>query len=285
MADHYRHALNAQMVTLAATFIGGGRSDKNVKKDGSYVSKTINIRAEIGALAPFVDRMMGFEPHSSATQAYAAKFGVPFAPLSPWQYLINILRSRADIVPDVIVRPDIGRNLAAVRIGKHLGLLSVSFLKSRDETGVEIYELPPEDQELVRGRVGVLYDDEADSVETLEKIANANLRYGMKALYACIVHPKFTGGWRERLEHPLLKGVFVTDSRPPIGNVGLLEKIEIVSLAPLLREIIEADIEGVNFWQDEKFRHMILQEYPQDSVGMPDSELGRSSSFGIMSQG
>jgi len=277
VADHYKHDLNAKHVTLITPFLGRGRQDKNVDEKGGYVSKTINIRAELAGLSPVVDRMIVLEPHSSATQAYAAQFGIPLAPLSPWRYLIDILCKEKEISPEnaVVVRPDIGRNIAAVRMGEYLGLPSVSFDKTRMDAGsVDVYELSVKQQKLVRGKVGILYDDEVASAGTIGDIAEACHRYGMKELFVCLVHCKFTPGWREKLEHPLLKVVLGTDSRASIGNIALSEKFERESLALLLRGIIKADIQGVNFWKDLEFREMILQEHLEDeNCQVVDPEL------------
>jgi len=265
VADHYKHVLNAKCVTLVCSFLGRGRQDKNVDKDNNYVPWTINIRSEIGGLSPFVDRMIVLEPHSSATQAYAAEFSIALAPLSPWQFMLENLRKHEDITPEnaVVARPDLGRNLAATRAQEYLHLQSVSFSKERKSgTDVEIYELSREEQELVKGKKVIVYDDEASTMTTLEEIANALLRYKAKELIACLIHCKFTPGWRDKVKHELFSLILGTDSRTPIGNIQMVEEIERISLVPLLRNIIEADIKGLNFWEDEQFRGMILHEFP-----------------------
>ena len=65
---------------------------------------------------------------------------------------------------------------------------------------------------------------------------------------------------KNKIKHPLFAHILGTDSRQPIGNINIADNIELVSLAPLLRQLIEADIEGINFWQDQKFKDMLLQD-------------------------
>lgn len=265
VADHYKHTLNAGVVTLLCTFLEGGRQDKGVSKGGEYQPKTITPRAEMYALAGLVDRMMVIEPHSSATQAYAAEAGIALAPLSCWRLLMDDVRKRMEVNPKkwVMVKPDQGRNIAAVRAAKYLGLPGVSFSKTRiDGQNVEEMELTAEERVLVAGRMGLVYDDEASTMGTLRKVMDKLRLYGADGLVACLAHCKFTQGWVDGMRHPLLTEVVGTNSRMPIGNIAMTDKIRVKSLTPWIRQIIAADIKGVNFWRSERFRDLILQEYP-----------------------
>lgn len=264
VADHYRWTLNARTITLVCTFLAGGRQDKGVDKLGKYQPKTITPRAMMCGFAGLIDRMIVVEPHSSATQAYAAQAGVALAPLSCWRFLINDVRKRMEVEPDrwVMVRPDQGRNIAAVRAAEYLGLSGVSFSKIRiDGRNVEEMELIEEEQALVAGKMCLVYDDEAATMGTLRKVMDKLQIYKASGLVACLAHCKFTQGWLDGIRHPLLTGVVGTNSRIPIGNIAMTDKIKINSLTPWIRRIIAADIKGVNFWQSESFRDLILQEY------------------------
>jgi len=73
--------------------------------------------------------MIVVEPHSSATQAFGAKHGLAVAPISPWPVMFEEGRKRGirsrehpeDRVRisdfrNIIMGPDIGRNIAATRM-------------------------------------------------------------------------------------------------------------------------------------------------------------------------
>ena len=122
IADHYKNTLNAKLITLVCPYLGSTREDKNVNPKGEYEPSVTSIRAEIGGLSPFIDRMIVIEPHSSATQACAAYFGIPLAPISPWKLMVEELSKKISISSrnTVFVRPDKGRNLAATHIGEFL---------------------------------------------------------------------------------------------------------------------------------------------------------------------
>lgn len=261
VADHFKNTLNAGCVTLVSTFLGGARSDKNVDKDGNWIPVTVNMRSEFAGYRGLVDRAIAFEPHSKATQAFAAQNGIALLPLSPWQFMVDNLKAKVgfDQSQTLVVRPDKGRNLAAQKIEQYLKTPAVAFEKTR-LSGQEtcIYELDPEEQSLVRGKTCLLYDDEAATFGTIHDLANPLQRYGAKGLDVCIVHGKFTEGWEKKIQHPLIRTALCTDSREPVGNIAFSDKVQLISLVPLLRQVIEADIAGVDFWTDERFREMIL---------------------------
>jgi len=267
VAHYYKDILNAGTVTLVTPFLGFGRGDKNVDSDGNYVPRTIPIKTAMGALGVFVDRIMVFESHSSATQAFGLESGISVAPITPCFFMIDELKKRKDFSREdsVFARPDIGRNIASRRSEKYMDIPGVGFYKKRvSDTEVYVMELTNEEQALVKGKKVIVYDDEASSMETLLTIAIPLKRYGAGGIYVCLAHCKFTRGWRDRIKHPLFKIVLGTDSRVPIGNIEMSGVIERITLAPFIKDLIRADIRGVNFWKDERYRQMILQTQPEE---------------------
>ena len=263
IADHYKNTLNAKFITLICSYLGSTREDKNVTTKGDYEPSVTSIRAEIGGLSSFIDKMIVIEPHSFATQACAAFFGIPLAPISPWKFMIEQLSKKIKINSEnfLVVRPDKGRNLAAARIGEYLNLPFVSFDKVRvSGQAVTLFELSDDEKKLVKGKICIIYDDEASTMGTIFALAEALKGYGAKTSAVCLVHCKFTSGWETKIKHPLFSLVLGTDSRQPIGNINIADNIEIVSLGSLIIELIKADIRGVNFWTDKNFKGMILQE-------------------------
>lgn len=262
VADHYKNTLGVKFVTLVCSYFAYSREDKNVTSQGVYEPNVTSIRAEIGGLSSFVDRMIIVESHSSATQASAAFFGIPLAPISPWKLMIDQLGKRMKFNPKktIVLRPDEGRNLAASRIGKYLEIPSVAFDKVRlSGQAVSVYKLSDQEKELVKNKIAIIYDDEASTMGTIYAIAEALRGYGARSLVICLVHCKFTSGWENKIKHPLFSIILGTDSRQPIGNISIADNIQLISLEPFLREIIKADIEGINFWQDKRFKGMLIQ--------------------------
>lgn len=275
-SDHYKHTLNAQYVTLIATYLAFTRQDKNVDSKGQYQPKTLNIRTAMRGLENFVDRMIVYEPHSTATQYYAWNAaGIPLAPITPWKSVMKEVLSQPVavskdelILPDpenaLIVGPDKGRNWAATRIAEEFGLPYLSLDKTRLD-GFTVEFARPSDTEiaLLEGRIAFVYDDEGSTFGTVNGLAKLLEKYGVRAFIPVVVHIKGSDDWSGNIDHPLIKSVYITDSREPVRDAFDVyghPKIRGLTLANLTRELIRADVEGVNFWEEPSYSGVILQK-------------------------
>lgn len=271
-------------VTFLLTSVGLGRQDKNTATDtNDYDYKMRNIATAMKMLSGdrhHIHRIIAIEPHSAVTHTEAAKNNIALAPISPWKYLLEEINkmSPLDRQATVVVRPDEGRNLAAQRIDKYLEVPWVPFVKHKVERTNEVsFELlRSEDGEKLKGKEVFLYDDEGASLKTVYNLAKNLKKYEIKKLKICLVHAKLTEGWEckimkiiEELEIPI--EIFISDSREPVGNVEEFNKtypgtIRKISLIPFIREIIKADINNVDFWQDERYKKLILQGMPGERM-------------------
>jgi len=286
--DTLRNSYNTGCITLVCPYLTGGRGDKNVDKLGNpQLGEALNIRTVMGMFSGSVDRMVVFEPHSSATQAFAAEHSIPLAPFSLGTVLLDhimengVARVRGDVervTPNpndfVLILPDEGRHRSLTHIREKSGLPSVGFDKTRiSGSDVRMNGLTDEEIALVEGRIGLGYDDEYSTGGTLERILDQLEEYGMLAFGFMVAHWKGPDNsrlpdWRTRLQHPLLTTVAISDSRTPVGslyNPGtdelsvLANDIEIVSLVNFIRQVIQADMHGVNFWEDPQWSKLLLQ--------------------------
>lgn len=274
MAEYYTTVLGAECATLVASYITGLRQDKNVDKEGKPRNNPLNTDAVIGMLAPFFDRYICLEPHSSAAQSLAmVRHNRPLAPLSPWMNMVDkpiregvtvvekngVMRYEFNHDNTIIIRPDKGRNIAGCRIEDFYGFPGIALKKIRLSDKEVIYILPEGLEEILRGKVAIAYDDLGSTFSTLGGIAKAMEGYGAEALFAFIVHGQFTENWQENIAPSVLKKIYVADTVKPLGDIAGHPKIERVSLTQTLRDLIEADVNSVNFWRDPNFSHMILQ--------------------------
>jgi phosphoribosylpyrophosphate synthetase len=278
VASHYKEILGTEHVTLLAPFLTTTRQDKNVNsKTGGYEPVSINVYTTIAVLSTCVDSFMVTEPHSFATQTIAVRLGRPLFPITPWRHLMDTVLGKEICVdgehiiltPEntISVRPDNGRNIAATRISNQYSLDHVSFNKKRISPTEVKPELYDEDQKKVAGKYCVVYDDEFDTVRTLDQIATKLGEYGAHGVIAVGVHGKFTGEWERHANNKFIKKIFITDSRQPIGDIKPYinsGKIEIISLKNLICQILKADAKGINFWTNPDFSHMVLQTNGQN---------------------
>ena len=89
----------------------------------------------------------------------------------------------------------------------------------------------------VKGKSVVMIDDIIDTAGTITLGAQALIDSGAKEVYACSSHAVLSGPAMERLENSVLKEVVVTNTIP-LGPDKQLEKIKVLSVAPLLGEAI-----------------------------------------------
>lgn len=281
IALYCKQIMGIPVVTMVCPSIGKARQDKNVDKEKKFKPVTLNIATEMIASAPFFDRMIVFEPHSSATQAFAAQARMPLLPISLWKPLTDHMMKtgiplttdeKISVIPTpenaTGIRPDVGRNLAFTRIEQQTGIRGVAFDKTRiDGKNTSMKKLSKADQKFVKGRIGFGYDDEVSTMGTLEQILNHLQQYGLLAFAFMSAYGKLipgTGpedpGWEERIQHPLLTKMYMSNAREPVGDPKKSSKIEIVDVAPFMREIIEADIKGVDFWRNPHYSPYVLQE-------------------------
>jgi phosphoribosylpyrophosphate synthetase len=278
VADHYKRVLNAKSVTLISPYLFDGRQDKNVDKNGGYVPEAIALHTVMKFLARSVDRMMVFEPHSAATQSEASNAGLPLFPVTPFEHLMTIAMSKpvnidgrlVYINPNntIIVRPDVGRNISATRSSEVLEIPSVCFEKTRINGSTVILRLRnPNDQARIEKKIAFLYDDEISTFGTGRAVTDKTMEYGALGIVIVAVHGKCTDNWKSNIDTPIIKKIYLANTRPTVCDIKpylKTGKIEMVSLEPVIRKIIQADLEGVNFWQDAQYKSMVLQETPEE---------------------
>lgn len=272
VAWHYSNVLRAEYITAILPFFPGTRQDKNVDPNGEYMPSPINIAADIESLTR-VNSFMAIEAHSFATETAASTIEKPLLPTTPWKFLIGkilntpikISKSKTitlTVENTVEVRPDQGRNIAALRAAKYYQLESASFIKKRLDPKTVTLEMKASDRRKVLDKECIVYDDEFATASTLAKIATKLNEYGAKGLTVVGVHGKFLGNWEENIQNPIIRKIFISDSRSPIGNIkSYLKsgKIEVLSVESFIASLIEADLQGVNFWKDANYKHLVLQ--------------------------
>lgn len=225
--DAFKRA-SARNVTVVIPYFSYGKGDK---KDEPRVS----IRARVCADAIEVagaDRVVAMDLHAPQIQGF---FRVPVDNL----YAISVLCGRiaAERRDDlVVVSPDAGFARDARRYATALGAGVAIADKQRKahEELAEVWDIVGD----VDGRDAVIVDDFVISAGTLVSCAEELMRLGAKSVFATATHGVFVEGSMERLDRSPIEKLIVTDT---VENqpVELSEKVEVVSVAPLLAEAIE----------------------------------------------
>ncbi len=281
VASEYRQYGEDVEINLVSPFIKGERDDKSVEiigknKKKKHTGKIVSILPTMRSLSPFINNIYTYETHSSATQSFAAMFGMDLVPISLQDELIGKIKENImDPREWCIVRPDSGRNMVARRISNNLKIKGVSLSKIRkgDTTESESAELTDSEARVLIGKNILLYDDEGATFRTVKDITiNHLLKAKVKSINILLGHGRLQKGWDENLkkminackEKDVPFKMYISNSRMPLADLkGFIEKnpnvIEIVSVAEKTRKVIEAAINGVNFFHDDDWALSILQ--------------------------
>jgi ribose-phosphate pyrophosphokinase len=226
MLDALKRA-SAGRITAVIPYYGYGRTDK---KDQPRVPITARLVADLLTVAG-ANRLLTVDLHAAQIQGF---FNIPVDELTALYVLGNYFAKKTydDLV---IVATDIGatkraRDLGA-KLNAPLAIMEKRRLGNDDQT--ETLNVIGD----VKGRVALTVDDEIDTAGSLVGVASTLLERGAQEVYACCTHPVFSGPAIQRIATSQVKEVVVTDTIP-VKESKMIDKITVLSIAPLLGEAI-----------------------------------------------
>jgi len=218
---------SAESVTVVIPYFSYAKGDK---KDEPRVS----IRARVCADAidaAGADRVVMLDLHAPQIQGF---FRIPVDDLYALPVLCEQIVSK-QLRDLVVVSPDTGFAKQARKYASFLGCsiaIGDKERKSHNERA-EVLEIIGE----VASKTALIVDDFTISAGTLTDAAAKLIERGAKAVYAAVTHGVFSEGSMERLDRSPIQRLLVTDSIET-QPVVFSQKIEVVSIAPLLGEAI-----------------------------------------------
>ena len=224
--DAFKRA-SADSVTVVMPYFSYAKGDK---KDEPRVS----IRARVCAdciEAAGADRVITVDLHAGQIQGF---FRVPVDDL----HAVNVLceRLRAMRLPDpVVVSPDTGFAKKARDYASCLGVSLAIGDKERvcHDEHAEILAIIGD----VKGKTAVIVDDFTISGGTLIEVAHELMRLGARSVLAAVSHGVFSNGAMKKIAASPITKLLITDSVETQPE-PLCDKVEVVSVAPLLGEAI-----------------------------------------------
>jgi ribose-phosphate pyrophosphokinase len=218
---------SAASVTAIIPYFSYGKGDK---KDEPRVS----IRARVCAdaiEAAGADRVVTMDLHAPQIQGF---FRVPVDDLYAAAVLCNAIARDGPRNP-VVVAPDAGFAKRARRFAARLRAPLAVADKARQghEEAVERMELIGD----VSGRDAVIVDDFTISAGTLVEAAEELRARGATSVIAAVTHGVFAAGAMAAVDASPIERLFVTDTIETQPE-QLSEKVEVVTVAPLLAEAI-----------------------------------------------
>jgi ribose-phosphate pyrophosphokinase len=226
MIDALKRA-SAHRITAVIPYYGYGRTDK---KDQPRVPITARLIADLLTTAG-ADRVLTVDLHAGQIQGF---FSVPVDELTALNLLGNYILQK-NLVDLVVVAADMGavkraRDMAYM-LNTPLAIMEKRRLGNDDRT--EMMNVIGD----VKGKVTLVVDDEIDTASSMIGVVEALIKKGSTETYACCTHAIFSGPAVQRLKDCPLKEV-VTTNTVPLSPEKKLDKVTVLSIAPLLGEAI-----------------------------------------------
>ena len=228
MIDAFRRA-SASRITAVIPYYGYARQDRKDKPRVPITAKLVaNILSAAGA-----NRVLTMDLHKAQIQGF---FDIPVDHLFAAPVIIEYLKSiQTDKL--TVVSPDAGGAERARAYAKRLGaeLAIVDKRRSEDGTAEVMHVIGT-----VADRVCVIQDDIIDTAGTMQKAALALKENGASRVLACAVHGVLSGPALDRVNGSALEQLIVTNTIPQVGNAGICDKLEVLSVATLLAKAIQS---------------------------------------------
>ena len=226
MADACERA-GAARLTAVVPYFGYARQDRRGRGREPVSVRVIADLIRTGGL----ERVVVVDLHSAAIEG---AFSIPLEHLTAVPTLAEAVRPWI-AARTVIVAPDLGAVKLAERYGRLLQL-PVAIVHKTRVSGEEVTVQAILGE--VKGQSVLIVDDMISTGGTVEAAIKALLAAGCASDFTVVAsHALFVGSAVERFRRLAVRRFFVTDSVPVPTDVSL--PVQVVSLAPLLAEIIE----------------------------------------------
>lgn len=231
---------SAARINVVIPYFGYSRQDRQVHPRVPISAKVVaNLLTSVG-----VDRVISIDIHAPQIQGF---FDVPVDHLHTASLLTDYLRAKG-IADPVIVSPDVGGvELASTFAMGLAGTMALIDRRRGFPAKAKAMHLIGE----VEGRDCILVDDMIDTAATLTEAADLLITSGARSVRAVATHPVLSGSSSERLNRSKISEFITTDTIPlPVEKQ--IDKITVVSVAPLLAAAINSIHQG------ESLNHLLL---------------------------
>ena len=226
MMDALKRA-SARCVTAVVTYFAYARQDRKTAPRTPISAKLLaDLITTAGA-----QRMLTMDLHSGQIQGF---FNIPVDHLFAAPVILEYIKE--NFGPDaVVVSPDAGGVERARAFAKRLNTSLAIIDKRREATAIKAMTLIGN----VWGKEAIILDDMITSGATLTMAAELLMRHGVRTVHACATHPVMSRNAVSNIQGSLIQTVAVTDTIPLTPDAAALEKIRVLSVAPLLGDAIK----------------------------------------------
>lgn len=219
---------SAFRITAVIPYFGYARQDR---KDQPRVPISAKLMADLITTAG-AHRVLTMDLHAGPIQGF---FSIPVDHLYARPVLLEYVKKN-EFKNFVVVSPDAGGVERARAFAKRLDAnLAIIDKRREGPNQAEVMNIIGE----VKGQHVILLDDMIDTAGTVVETAKACSNNGASTIWAVCTHPVLSGPAIERIEQSFLTKVVATNSIPLQGKGQLCQKIQVLSVAPLLGEAIK----------------------------------------------
>ena len=218
----------AKRITVVLPYFMYSRSDK---KDQSRVPVTAKLMATLLEAAG-VDHVLTCDLHNPAIQAY---FDILCDRVTAKHILERYFKEK-NLENIVVVATDAGSSKKAYKYS-HFFECPLALIDKRRESNND-NAVATNIIGDIEGKTAIIFDDEVSTAGTLVEAANILKEHGAKEIYAGATHGVLVGPAIERIEKSPIKELVVTNTIP-IESEKMIDKIKVVSIAPLFAEAIK----------------------------------------------
>ena len=220
---------SAKRIAAIVPYYGYARQDRKSGPRTPISAKLVaNLISTAGA-----NRALMVDLHAGQIQGF---FDIPTDNLFAAPVFISDIKKKFKSKNTIIVSPDVGGVVRARAIAKRVDCDLAIIDKRRERASVsEVVNIIGE----VEGKNCILIDDICDTAGTLTNAATALKNDKAKSVFAYITHGVLSDPAIERIENSPIDKMIITDSILARDDVIKSNKIDILSIAPLIGEAIE----------------------------------------------
>ena len=226
--DALRRA-SAGRINAVVPYYGYSRQDRKDRARCPITAKLVaNLMTEAGA-----DRVVCVDLHAEQIQGF---FDIPLDKLKAMPIIANYFMTHDfDMDKLIVVAPDVGSVKRSRELAERIGAPLAIIDKRRPQANVsEVMSVIGD----VEGKDVLMMDDIIDTAGTIVGASEALKELGANRIYISCTHPLFSGPAKQRLMNAPIEKLVVTNT-VPISEEKMFDKIETVSIAPLLAETIK----------------------------------------------
>ena len=222
---------SARRITAVVPYFGYSRQDKKVMPREAIAARLMgDMFMTAGA-----DRIASVDLHTGQVQGFIHK---PFDHLTALPVFTDYLRDRLQ-GPTTVVSPDAGGVKRAEKYARQLDAY-VAFIHKRREADVHNESEALAVIGKVEDRHAIIVDDIIDTAGTAVNAVKLLKEKGALSVSIAATHGILSGPAVDRIKNSEIEELVISNTIPASAGVELLDKVRVLSIAPLLAEAIQA---------------------------------------------